>query len=156
MKNIFKISLTSIFIIFLSTKAFTCDALNIEIGTEIKKITNYLNFVNEDEFPDADEEINEKDVTFKYRGMTEMYCPNVGLESTALNIFVYDSKVAGIQLETWDPSKKNKIYEYIKNTYGFVDSEVESDEWLGYKNLSTGGKLIYYSKYKDFGETHEV
>ena len=74
-----------------------------------------------------------------------MYCPNVGLESTALNIFVYDSKVAGIQLETWDPSKKNKIYEYIKNTYGFVDSEVESDEWLGYKNLSTGGKLIYYS-----------
>ncbi len=156
MKNIIKLSLTSMFITFLSIKTFACDALNIEIGTEIKKITNYLNFVNEDEFPDADEEINEKDVTFKYRGMTEMYCPNVGLESTALNIFVYDSKVAGIQLETWDPSKKNKIYEYIKNTYGFVDSEVESDEWLGYKNLSTGGKLIYYSKYKDFGETHEV
>ena len=62
MKNIFKISLTSIFITFLSTKAFTCDALNIEIGTEIKKITNYLNFVNEDEFPDADEEINVLDI----------------------------------------------------------------------------------------------
>ena len=68
---------------------------------------NYLDFVYEEELDDEDKEFMES--TFKYRDMTEKYCPKMGLENTSISIFVYDLKVAGIQLETWDPNiKKNK------------------------------------------------
>ena len=69
---------------------------------------NYLDFVYEEELDDEDKEFMES--TFKYRDMTEKYCPKMGLENTSISIFVYDSKVVGIQLETWDPNiNKNKI-----------------------------------------------
>ena len=102
MKNFFKILLVLFFTLFFNIQAYTCDALNIEIGTKISKIMNYLDFVYEEELDDEDKEFMES--TFKYRDMTEKYCPKMGLENTSISIFVYDSKVVGIQLETWDPN----------------------------------------------------
>ena len=115
MKNFFKIFLILFFGLFSNIQAYACDALNIEIGTKISKVTNYLDFIQEDlliELNDLDDEDKEElESTFKFRGFTERYCPKMGLENTSISIFVYDLKVAGIQLETWDPKiKKNKIY----------------------------------------------
>ncbi len=156
MKNFFKILLVLFFTLLFNIQAYTCDALNIEIGTKISKIMNYLDFVYEEELDDEDKEFMES--TFKYRGMTEQYCPKMGLENTSISIFVYDSKVAGIQLETWDPNiKKNKIYEYVKNNIGEIEKIVEEDEnWVGNQDLSMGSRIIYYSKYKNYGEIYEV
>jgi len=156
MKNLFKILLVLFLTLFFNIKAYACDALNIEIGTNISKIINYLDFVYEEELDDEDKEFMES--TFKYRGMTERYCPNMGLENTSISIFVYDSKVAGIQLETWDPNiKKNKIYEFVKNNYGEMEKIIEEDEdWVGHQDLSIGTRKIYYSKYKNYDEIYEV
>ena len=162
MKNFLKILLVLFFSLLSNTQAYACDALNIEIGTKISKITNYLDFIQEDlliQFNDLDDEDKEDlESTFKFRGMTERYCPNMGLENTSISIFVYDLKVAGIQLETWDPKiKKNKIYEYVKNNIGEMEKIVEEDDnWIGHQDVSTGGRIIYYSKYKDFGEIYEI
>ena len=162
MKNFLKIFLILFFGLFSNIQAYACDALNIEIGTKISKITNYLDFIQEDlliQFNDLDDEDKEDlESTFKFRGFTERYCPKMGLENTSISIFVYDSKVAGIQLETWDPKiKKNKIYEYVKNNIGEMEKIVEEDDnWIGHQDVSTGGRIIYYSKYKDYGEIYEI
>ena len=106
-----------------------------------------------------DEDKEDFESTFKFRGMTEQYCPKMGLENTSISIFVYDLKVAGIQLETWDPNiKKNKIYEYVKNNIGGEIEKIveEDDNWVGHQDLSTGGRVIYYTKYKDYGEIYEL
>ena len=163
MKNFFKIFLVLFFGLFSNIQAYGCDALNIEIGTKISKITNYLDFIYEDQLIELnnldDEDKEDLESTFKFRGMTERYCPKMGLENTSISIFVYDLKVAGIQLETWDPNiKKNKIYEYVKNNIGGEIEKIveEDDNWVGHQDLSTGGRVIYYTKYKDYGEIYEL
>ena len=163
MKNFFKIFLVLFFGLFSNIQAYGCDALNIEIGTKISKITNYLDFIYEDQLIELnnldDEDKEDFESTFKFRGMTEQYCPKMGLENTSISIFVYESKVAGIQLETWDPNiKKNKIYEYVKNNIGGEIEKIveEDDNWVGHQDLSTGGRVIYYTKYKDYGEIYEL
>ena len=163
MKNFFKIFLVLFFGLFSNIQAYGCDALNIEIGTKISKITNYLDFIQEDQLIELnnldDEDKEDFESTFKFRGMTEQYCPKIGLENTSISIFVYDLKVAGIQLETWDPNiKKNKIYEYVKNNIGGEIEKIveEDDNWVGHQDLSTGGRVIYYTKYKDYGEIYEL
>ena len=119
MKNFFKIFLVLFFGLFSNIQAYGCDALNIEIGTKISKITNYLDFIQEDQLIELnnldDEDKEDFESTFKFRGMTEQYCPKMGLENTSISIFVYDLKVAGIQLETWDPNiKKIKYMNMLK------------------------------------------
>jgi len=163
MKNFFKIFLVLFFGLFSNIQAYGCDALNIEIGTKISKITNYLDFIQKDQLIELnnldDEDKEDFESTFKFRGMTEQYCPKMGLENTSISIFVYDLKVAGIQLETWDPNiKKNKIYEYVKNNIGGEIEKIveEDDNWVGHQDLSTGGRVIYYTKYKDYGEIYEL
>ncbi len=163
MKNFFKIFLVLFFGLFSNIQAYGCDALNIEIGTKISKITNYLDFIQEDQLIELnnldDEDKEDFESTFKFRGMTEQYCPKMGLENTSISIFVYDLKVAGIQLETWDPNiKKNKIYEYVKNNIGGEIEKIveEDDNWVGHQDLSADGRVIYYTKYKDYGEIYEL
>ena len=65
----------------------------------------------------------------------------MGLEKHQLVYLLPDSKVAGIQLETWDPKIKNKIYEYVKNNIGEMEEIVEKDDnWVGHQDLSTDGE----------------
>ena len=151
MKNFLKILTILFAILCFNKQAYACDALDIDMGTKISKITNYLDFVYEEEEGTYDEE-----ATLKYRGNTENYCPKLGLDNTVISIFVYDSKVVGIQLETWNPEiKKNQIYEFAKNRYGDMENEVKNENWIGHQDLSMGVKLIHYTKYKDFGEIYE-
>ena len=38
-----------------------------------------------------------------------------------------------------------------------MEKIVEEDEnWVGHQDLSMGGRIIYYSKYKDYGEIYEI
>ena len=46
MKNFFKILLVLFFTLLFNIQAYACDALNIEIGTKISKIMNYLDSRN--------------------------------------------------------------------------------------------------------------
>ena len=43
-----------------------------------------------------------------------------------IKVFIYQSKIAGIRLETEDPIiEENKIYEYASSVYGAIDEEVK-------------------------------
>ena len=68
MKNFFKIFLILFFGLFSNIQAYACDALNIEIGTKISKVTNYLDFIQEDLLIESDDEDSEEfETTFKFR-----------------------------------------------------------------------------------------
>ena len=77
MKNFLKILLVLFFSLLSNTQAYACDALNIEIGTKISKITNYLDFIQEDLLIESDElddeDKEEIESTFKFRCFTEVY-----------------------------------------------------------------------------------
>ena len=62
---------------------------------------------------------------------------------------------------TSNPLDKKHIL-YIKplwtesDIYGKLDAEVKENHWIGYKDISSGGKTIYYSKYKEIDGTYET
>lgn len=152
MKNFLKLILIAMSLFSFNKNAFSCDALNISIGEDFSKASEVIDVIEEYVKEDYEEY-----ATVEYEDNTMYYCPDIGLDNTVLKVFIYESKVAGIRLETWDPSiEKNKIYEYAKSVYGNLEAEVKGDDWIGYKDISSGGKKIYYSKHKEIDGTYET
>ena len=152
MKNFLKLIVLVVSLFSFNKNAFSCDALNVSIGEDFSKASNVLDFIEDHMSESYDEH-----TTVEYMDSTIYYCPDLGLDNTVLKVFIYQSKIAGIRLETWDPNvEKNKIYEYAKSIYGKLDAEVKKNDWIGYKDISSGGKTIYYSKYKEIDGTYET
>ena len=152
MKNFLKLILLVVSLFSFNKNAFSCDALNVSIGEDVSKVSEVLDFIEDYVKEDYDEY-----TTVEYQDNTMYYCPDLGLDNTVLKVFIHQSKLAGIRLETWDPNlEKNNIYEYANNIYGELDNEVIKDDWIGYKDISSGGKIIYYSKYKEIDGTYET
>tara|TARA_B100000029_G_scaffold516204_1_gene627630 strand:- start:985 stop:1509 length:525 start_codon:yes stop_codon:yes gene_type:complete len=152
MKNFLKLILIAMSLFSFNKNAFSCDALNISIGEDFSKASKVIDVIEEYVKEDYEEY-----VTVEYEDNTMYYCPDIGLDNTILKVFIYESKLAGIRLETWDPSiEKNKIYEYAKTVYGNLEAEVKGDNWTGHKDISSGGKKIFYSKYKEIDGTYET
>ena len=58
----------------------------------------------------------------------------MGLENTILKVFIYDSKIVGLRLETWDlEAQNNEIYNFVKNYYGNIGEAAKEKNWLGFK-----------------------
>ena len=147
MKKFFRLSLVIIFLAFFNRQAFSCDALNITIGTEVSKVSNIFRTA----LQAHNVENHDEDDTFQYRYPTMLFCKDLGLDNTMLNIFVLESKIIGLRLETWNPSvQKNKIYEFANAVYGNLDDEVTKEDWTGYRNLGKNGSKIFYSKYRKY------
>ena len=152
MKNFLKLILLVVSLFSFNKNAFSCDALNISIGEEVSQASEVIDVIEEYVKEDYEEY-----ATVEYQDNTIYYCPDIGLDNTILKVFIHESKIVGIRLETWDPNiEKNKIYEYAKSIYGKLDAEVKKNDWIGYKDISSGGKTIYYSKYKEIDGTYET
>jgi len=152
MKNFLKLIVLIVTLASFNKHAFSCDSLNVTIGDDFSKVTDILDFID-----DYEAENYEEGTTAEYEGHTAIYCPDSGLDNTIIKVFIYQSKIAGIRLETEDPNiEENKIYEYAKSIYGKLDAEVKKNDWIGYKDISSGGKIIYYSKYKEIDGTYET
>ena len=78
------------------------------------------------------------------------------MENADLEVIVYDSKIAGINIIVSNSEIKNEIYEFVKNNIGDPGDEVKNDNWIGYKNLSIGSLIMMYSKMKILGDVFEV
>jgi len=142
MKNFLKLIVLIVTLASFNKHAFSCDSLNVTIGDDFSKVTDILDFID-----DYEAENYEEGTTAEYEGHTAIYCPDSGLDNTIIKVFIYQSKIAGIRLETWDPDiEKNKIYEFVKNHYGNIDEEPKGENWVGYKDASTGGIKILYAK----------
>ena len=144
MKRFLKLSLVLLTLVLFNKHAYSCDALNIEIGSQISKASEVLDFLDEHENNYADE-----DNTVRYDAYTSLYCPDLELDNTKLQVFVYDSKIVGIKLVTYNPDiEKNQIYEYAKNKYGNLNDEVTKEGWTGYRILKSGNDSILYGKHE--------
>ena len=155
MKKILQLSFFIVISSLFSTYTYSCNALDVSVGTSATQAAETLDFIDIEEDIVVEDEEDELR-TLQYQANTNDYCPDVGLENTKLYVFVYKSKVAGIRVETWDPNKdKNKIYQFVKNNFGDVGSEVEKENWLGYKEIDQGSILILYSKHKISDEIYE-
>ena len=143
MKNFLKLIVLILILVLFNKSAFSCDAIkNVSVGENFSKSSEILYFIDGHIEEDYDESI-----TVEYQSDTADYCPDSGLDNTILKVFIYQSKIAGIRLETWDPDiEKNKIYEFVKNHYGNIDEEPKGENWVGYKDASTGGIKILYAK----------
>ena len=151
MKNFLKLIVLIVTLVSFNKHAFSCDSLNVTIGENFSKVTDILDFID-----GYEEENYEEDTTVEYEGHTAIYCPDSGLDNTIIKVFIYQSKIAGIRLETENPDiEENKIYEYANSVYGAIDDEVKKKNWTGYKMISSGGRIILYQKIKEIDGIYE-
>ena len=133
-------------LVLFNKSAFSCDAIkNVQLGEDFSKSSEILDFIDVHLPEDYDE-----GVTVVYESNTADYCPDMGLDNTILKVFIYESKISGIRLETWDlEAQENEIYKFVKNYYGNIDEEAKEKNWIGYKDISSGGKKLFYTKMID-------
>ena len=145
MKNFLRLITVILALVSFNKNAFSCDAIkNVSIGEDFSKYSEILDFIDVYNQEDYDE-----GTTVEYQSNTADYCPDMGLDNTILKVFIYESKIAGIRLETWDmEAQENEIYKFVKNYYGTIDEEVKRKNWLGYKDISIGSNKLFYAKMK--------
>ena len=147
MKRIF---IKILLFLFFSSPVFACDLLQVPIGTSIN--TAQTKF----EFLDAhNADLYEKEASVKYLAAAIDYCEGSQLENADLEVIVYDSKIAGINILSWDPEIKNEVYEFTNNFISSLDPDLKNDK-VGINDISIGSLLIVYSKYNLRDQIQEI
>ncbi len=143
MKNFLRLITVILTLVSFNKNAFSCDAIkNVTIGEDFSKYSEILDFIDAYNQEDYDEVS-----TVEFQSDTANYCPDMGLENTILKVFIYQSKIAGIRLETWDIEvQENEIYNFVKNYYGTIDEDAKEKNWLGFKDISIGNNKLFYAK----------
>ena len=143
MKNFLRLITVILTLVSFNKNAFSCDAIkNVTIGEDFSKYSEILDFIDAYNQEDYDEVL-----TVEFQSDTANYCPDMGLENTILKVFIYQSKIAGIRLETWDIEvQENEIYNFVKNYYGTIDEDAKEKNWLGFKDISIGNNKLFYAK----------
>ena len=148
MKRIF---IKILLFLFFSSPVFACDLLQVPIGTSIN--TAQTKF----EFLDAhNADLYEKETSVKYLAAAIDYCEGSKLENADLEVIIYDNKVAGIILTSVDEEFNNEIYEFTKFNIKDPGEDAKGESWKGFKDLSIGNLLVYYTKMELRGEIVEV
>ena len=143
MKNFLRLITVILTLVSFNKNAFSCDAIkNVTIGEDFSKYSEVLDFIHVYNQEDYDE-----GTTVEFQSNTVDYCPDMGLDNTILKVFIYQSKIVGIRLETWDIEvQENEIYNFVKNYYGTIDEEAKRKNWVGYEDLSIGSNKLLYGK----------
>ena len=145
MKNFLKLMVLILTLVLFNKSAFSCDALkNVRLGEDFSKSSEILEFID-DHLPENYDEGE----TVVYESDTADYCPDMGLDNTILKVYIFESKIVGMRLETWDlEAQENEIYKFVKNYYGNIGKEPKKN-WTGYKDVSSGGNKLFYAKMRD-------
>ncbi len=146
-----KLFLKILFLISFSSSSFACPLLSVDIGTPVRDAQNTFEFLML-----YKSELYGEGYSAKYHAYAADYCEGSNLENTDLEVIIYDSKVAGINLISTNSEIKNEIYNFVKNNIGDPGSEAEKEGWEGYKDLSLGNLVIMYSKINIRDEIFEV
>ena len=143
MKNFLRLITVILALVSFNKNTFSCDAIkNVTIGEDFSKYSEILDFINVYNPEDYDE-----GTTVEFQSNTADYCPDTGLDNTILKVFIYQSKIAGIRLETWDIEvQQNEIYNFVKNYYGAIDEKAKRKNWVGYEDVSIGSNKLLYGK----------
>ena len=145
-----KFYLYTIFLLFLFNNSFACQLLNVPIGSNINTAAQTFEFVDTYEEGAYEEEASV--VFFDY---AEDFCQGSNLKDTELEVIIYKSKLAGINLVNLDQNNKNLVYQFTKDFISDPGADARDEKWIGHRNLSVGDLLIFYGKVKHGKEIHE-
>ena len=142
--------LNIIFLLLIFNKSFACQILNVPIGSNINTAAQTFEFIDT-----YTEEAYEEDASVVFFDYAEDFCDGSNLKDTELEVIIYKSKVAGINLVNLDQNNKNLVYQFTKDFISDPGADAGSEKWIGHKNLSIGDLLIFYGKVKFGQEIHE-
>ena len=145
-----KIFLYSIFIFFIFNSSFACQLLNVPIGSNITSAAAIFDFLD-----DYNQETYGENNSAIYEDYAADFCDGSDLKETDLEVLVYQSKIAAINLINSDQENNNLIYEFVKNFIKDPGKQIKNKTWTGYVNLSIGNLIITYSKTNVRGEIFE-
>ena len=137
--------------LFLSSPILACDLLQVPIETPINTAQIKLEFLD---VHNAD--LYEEEAAVKYLAAAIDYCEGSQLENADLEVIIYDNKVAGIILTSVDEEFTNEIYEFTKFNINDPGEDAKGKSWKGFKDLSIGNLLVYYTKMEQRGEIAEI
>ena len=146
-----KIFIPLLFFLFFTSHSYACSLLTVPIGTPVTTAQNTFSFLKS-----YNPELFGKKISVRYTNWAIDYCEGSSLENAELEVIVYDSKIAGINIISSDPDFKNEVYEFVKNNISDPGDEVKRDNWIGYKDLSIGSLIMMYSKMEIVGEMFEL
>ena len=139
------------FLVLISqSKAYACSILNVDIGTTVNAASEKFDFLEE-----FDATTYGDDYSVRFTMPAKDYCDESGLENADLEVIIYNSQIAGINVLSWDPNIKNEVYNFTNSFIGSLGSDLEKDR-VGFKDLSLGNLLIVYSKYEHQEQIHEL
>ena len=139
------------FLVLISqSKAYACSILNVDIGTSVSAASEKFDFLETFD-PAAYGDI----YSVRFTMPAKDYCEDSNLENADLEVIVYNSQIAGINVLSWDPNIKNEIYDFANNFIGSVGEDLKKDT-AGIKDLSLGNLIIVYSKYEHQEQIHEL
>ena len=139
------------FLVLISqSKAYACSILNVDIGTSVNVAKEKFDFLET-----FDSSTYGDDFSVRYTVPAKDYCEDSNLENADLEVIVYNSQIAGINVLSWDPDIKNEIYDFTNSFIGSIGEDLKNDR-AGLKDLSLGNLLIIYSKYEHQEQIHEL
>ena len=137
-------------VLITQSKAYACSILNVDIGTSVNVAKEKFDFLET-----FDSSTYGDDFSVRYTVPAEDYCEDSNLENADLEVIVYNSQIAGINVLSWDPNIKNEIYDFTNSFIGSIGEDLKNDR-AGLKDLSLGNLLIIYSKYEHQEQIHEL
>ena len=93
LKNVKKIFLYSIFIFFIFNSSFACQLLNVPIGSNVTSAAATFDFLD-----DYNQEAYGENSSAKYEEYAADFCDGSDLKETDLEVIIYQSKIAAINL----------------------------------------------------------
>ena len=137
-------------VLITQSKAYACSILNVDIGTSVNVAKEKFDFLET-----FDSSTYGDDFSVRYTVPAKDYCEDSNLENADLEVIVYNSQIAGINVLSWDPNIKNEIYNFTNSFIGSIGEDLKNDR-AGLKDLSLGNLLIIYSKYEHQEQIHEL
>tara|TARA_Y100001935_G_scaffold254928_1_gene265682 strand:- start:136 stop:651 length:516 start_codon:yes stop_codon:yes gene_type:complete len=129
--------------LILPNYSFACGLLQVPIGTQVAAASATFDFLDL-----HNSEAYGKESSAKYIYDALEYCEGSSLENTDLEVIVYDSKIAGINLISAEYDIKKEIYDFVKVNISDPGEEFNDENYIGYKNLSIGSLIVFYSRSK--------
>ena len=137
-------------VLITQSKAYACSILNVDIGTSVNVAKEKFDFLET-----FDSSTYGDNFSVRYTVPAKDYCEDSNLENADLEVIVYNSQIAGINVLSWDPNIKNEIYDFTNSFIGSIGEDLKNDR-AGLKDLSLGNLLIVYSKYEHQEQIHEL
>ena len=137
-------------VLITQSKAYACSILNVDIGTSVNVAKEKFDFLET-----FDSSTYGDDFSVRYTVPAKDYCEDSNLENADLEVIVYNSQIAGINVLSCDPNIKNEIYDFTNSFIGSIGEDLKNDR-AGLKDLSLGNLLIIYSKYEHQEQIHEL